>query len=133
MLLVEGNDINFLKAFQNVLFPESLQPIDTLPFMSIGGWGGWPYAIGTAMLLQNETGESITTYCLLDSDYHSPDEISERRDQAIERNVQLHIWTSKEIENYLLSSTLIQRVIAQSFQGVLRRLRKTRLRISCLK
>jgi hypothetical protein len=103
LLLVEGNDISFLKAFQNVLFPESLQPIDALPFMSIGGWGGWSYAIGTAMLLQNETGESIITYCLLDSDYHSPDEITERRDQARERNVQLHIWSSKEIENYLLS------------------------------
>ena len=114
LILVEGYDLTFLKAFQDVLFPESSQPIDALPSMPIGGWGGWQYAIGSAMLLQNEAGESITTYCLLDSDYHTPEEIQERQMQAKERRVQLHIWSRKEIENYMLSATLIQRVINQS-------------------
>lgn len=114
LLLVEGDDMAFLKAFQNVLFPESLQPIDALPSMPIGGWGGWQYAVGSAMLLENETGESIITYCLLDSDYHTPEEIAERQKQASERNVQLHIWSRKEIENYVLVPSLIQRVIADS-------------------
>lgn len=114
LILVEGDDLGFLKAFQDLLFPESSEPIDALPSMPIGGWGGWQYAVGSAMLLQNEAGESITTYCLLDSDYHSPEEIHERLRQAEERNVQLHIWSRKEIENYMLSSTLIQRVIAKS-------------------
>jgi len=114
LLLVEGDDIALLKAFQNVFFPESLQPIDALPSMPIGGWGGWNYAIGSAMLLENEAGESIITYCILDSDYHTQDEISERQTQAEARNVQLHIWSRKEIENFLLSASLIRRVLADS-------------------
>ena len=114
LILVKGDDIPFLKAFQNVLFPDSLQPIDALPSMPIGGWGGWQYAVGSAMLLQNEAGESIITYCLLDFDYHTPGEINERLKQARERSVQLHIWSRKEIENYMLCPSLVQRVIARS-------------------
>lgn len=111
LILVEGNDLKLLKIFQDKMFPESLQPIDANPSMSIGGWGGWQYAVGSAMLLQNALGEPITTYCLLDSDYHTPEEISERYGQAVERNVELHIWTLKEIENFLLSPDTIKRTI----------------------
>jgi len=64
--------------------------------------------------LQNAVGESIMTYCVLDSDYHTPEEISERYQQAKDRNVQLHIWTQKEIENYLLSPEVVGRAIEQS-------------------
>lgn len=113
-ILVEGKDIGFLKAFQDTLFPESQSPIDAMPSMPIGGWGGWNYAVGSAMLLQNAVGESIITYCVLDSDYHTPEEVAQRKGQAKDRNVQLHIWSRKEIENYLLSAQLIYRVIEAS-------------------
>src|SRR5258708_21344706 len=114
LILVEGNDLKLLKIFQDKLFPESSQPIDANPSMSIGGWGGGQYEVGLEMLLRNGLGEPITTYCLLDSDYHTPEEISERYGQAVERNVELHIWTQKEIENYLLSPETIKRTIEHS-------------------
>lgn len=44
-LLVEGKDIEVLKQFQNTLFPESQEPLDTVPNMPIGGWGGWNYDV----------------------------------------------------------------------------------------
>jgi energy-coupling factor transporter ATP-binding protein EcfA2 len=114
LILVEGKDLTLLKAFQDTWFPDSSQPIDASPSMPIGGWGGWQYAVGSAMLLQNAVGEDITTYCFLDSDYHTAEEISVRYKQAQERNVQLHIWSQEEIENYLLCPDAIQRVIEQS-------------------
>jgi ABC-type multidrug transport system ATPase subunit len=114
LILVEGKDLTLLKALQNTLFPRSSQPIDTNPSMPIGGWGGWQYAVGSAMLLRNAVGEEITTYCILDSDYHTREEITQRYQQAQERNVQLHIWEQKEIENYLLSPEAIQRVVEKS-------------------
>jgi predicted ATP-dependent endonuclease of OLD family len=114
LILVEGKDLTLLKGLQNTLFPRSSQPIDANPSMPIGGWGGWQYAVGSAMLLRNAVGEEITTYCILDSDYHTPEEIIQRYQQAQERNVQLHIWEQKEIENYLLSPEAIQRVIEKS-------------------
>ncbi len=110
-LLVEGKDIKLLKQFQNILFPESSGPFDAIPNMSIGGWGGWNYAVGSSMILQNAGGEDITVYCILDKDYHTDEEINQRRAEANDRNVQLHIWSRKEIENYLLIPEVVHRTI----------------------
>lgn len=111
-LHVEGKDIALLKVFQNTLYPQSDTPFDVIPHLSIGGWSGWPQAIGSAMSLKNSAGEAITAYCILDSDYHTEEEILRRYEQASQRGIQLHIWHMKEIENYLLIPSVITRVIA---------------------
>lgn len=111
-LLVEGKDLEILKQFQNALIQHSAEPLDTLPNMSLGGWGGWSYAIGSKMFLKNALGEEILTYCLLDSDCHTTNVISARYDEARRVGVRLHIWERREIENYLLVPSAIQRVIA---------------------
>ena len=111
-LLVEGKDIKLLKYFQDILFPNSKLPIESVPHMSIGGWGGWNYAIGSSMTLQNSMGEKIQTYCIFDRDYHTQEEIEERFQKANEQDISLHIWSQKEIENYLLSPSVIHRHIS---------------------
>ena len=113
-ILIEGKDLKLLKEFHDILFPDNADAFDSIPSMPIGGWGGWQYAVGSAMVLQNAVGESITTYCLLDSDYHTKEEIDERYQQAAERKVQLHIWSKKEIENFLLDANVVQRVISHN-------------------
>jgi AAA15 family ATPase/GTPase len=112
-ILVEGKDLKLLKQLQNILFPTSKIPIDIIPNMTIGGWGGWNYAVGSSMTLKNSLGESIVTYCILDSDYHTQEEIKHRKKEAKTRGVELHIWSQKEIENYLLVPSAIQRLIAK--------------------
>lgn len=79
--------------------------------MPIGGWSGWPYAIGSAMLLKNAVGDDIITYCILDSDYYPPELKDKRLEEAKNKNVELHIWRKKEIENYLLIPAAIYRVL----------------------
>ena len=96
-LLVEGDDIALLRRFHAVLFPEAELSIDAIPNMSIGGWTGWPRAIGSSLALKNAVGERIVTYCLLDRDYHTDEEIEERIHEASRAGVHLHIWTQKEI------------------------------------
>ena len=113
LLLLEGNDLKLLKRFHELAVVQPAEALDAIPNMSIGGWSGWPYAVGSAMLLQNAAGEAITVYCLLDSDYHTPEEQEERLADAEAKGVNLHIWQRKEIENYLLVPETIQRVIAQ--------------------
>ncbi len=115
-LMVEGDDVDFLKRFQNTLFPDSQIPIDTIPHKSIGGWNGWERAVGCATFLNDEAGESIKPYCLLDSDYQTPDTIQRRQKSAASHGVQLHIWKRKEIENYFLVPTAILRLIQRSIQ-----------------
>jgi hypothetical protein len=112
-LLVEGKDIGFLKQFQNKMFPESGEPFDAIPHLSIGGWGGWNYAVGSSMLLKNSGGEKITVYCILDRDFHSLKEVNARLKDAAARDVELNIWQRKEIENYLIVPGAIQRIIAR--------------------
>jgi energy-coupling factor transporter ATP-binding protein EcfA2 len=110
-LLVEGKDIEILKQLQNTLAPNSSEPVDAIPNMPIGGWGGWSYAVGSRMFLTNALGEDILTYCLLDSDYHTAEAISGRYEEAKRVGVCLHIWRRKEIENYLLVPSAILRAI----------------------
>lgn len=114
LLLVEGKDIDILKRLQDTLCEDTDEPFDIIPRMSIGGWGGWNYAIGTKMLLKNAGDNSIKVYCLLDSDYHTKEEIEDRNDQAKKKNVNLHIWKRKEIENYLIVPKAITRIINES-------------------
>lgn len=111
LILIEGRDINYLKHYQDLMFPNTTQPIDGLPNMPIGGWSGWPYAIGSAMLLKNAVGDDIITYCILDSDYYPPELKNKRLEEAKNKNVELHIWKKKEIENYLLIPDAIYRVL----------------------
>ena len=112
-LLVEGKDFRLLSDVFDVLFPDDQDGLSATPNMSIGGWTGWPYAIGSSMILRNSGGESIAVYCILDSDYHTESQKAERREQAIRNNVRLHIWSRKEIENYLIVPTAIIRAIEE--------------------
>ena len=113
LLLVEGADVRLLKRFHELAVTDPVEPLDAIPSMSIGGWSGWPYAVGSAMLLRNAADEAIKIYCLLDSDYHTPEEREERLADARAKGVDLHIWQRKEVENYLLVPETVQRVIAR--------------------
>jgi predicted ATPase len=110
-LLVEGKDVGYLRAAHSALFPDAAEPLDALPRVPLGGWSGFPYAIGSRMLLQNSGGEQIVPYCILDSDQHTDAEIAERYAAAARAGVQLHIWRRKEIENYFLIPTAIARLV----------------------
>ncbi len=116
-LMVEGEDLKYFKIIQNKLFPKSLYPIDSIPNMSINGWSGWNYAVGSSMLLQNSFKEKLIVYCILDSDYHSKIEIEERLNDAKKKGIELHIWRKKEIENYFLVPEAFQRIIVQRSIG----------------
>jgi hypothetical protein len=110
-LLVEGDDVKLLSLVHHILFPEA-DPLENLPHFQVGGWAGWSYAIGSAMLLKNAGGETISVYSVFDSDYHSATAITKRYENASEHGVRLHIWERKEIENYFLAPDPIVRAIA---------------------
>jgi hypothetical protein len=110
-LLVEGKDLSFLRHFHSLLFLDAEIPIDAIPSLPVGGWGGWAYALGSSMTLRNAVGERVVVYCLLDSDYHTPKQIEDRYEEAKARGVHLHVWSRKELENYLVHPRVIKRVI----------------------
>lgn len=97
---------------QDKLHPSSDEPLDIVPSIAIGGWGGWNYAIGSKILIKSTT-ETINTHCILDSDYFTELDIQKRKKEAYEHNINLHIWSRKEIENYFLNDDLIFRYISE--------------------
>ncbi len=116
-LLVEGKDVKFLNKLHSKLYPESDEPLSMIPNMSIGGWGGWNYAVGSSMFLSNAGGDVIVTYCILDSDYYPQEVIDQRMEEAQRHGIDLHIWSKKEIENHLLHPETIKRLICKRIQG----------------
>jgi hypothetical protein len=111
-LFVEGDDLVLLKRLHNTLFPDSQHPIDAVANISIGGWSGWKSVIGSSWLVE-QTGVELSTYCLLDSDYHLEEEIKGRIKEAENNGIRLHIWERKELENYLLVPEALQRLIVK--------------------
>lgn len=71
-LLVEGKDYKFLKLVHDLLFAagtlggleDDERTYDTgwesMPDISIGGWGGWQYAVGSALYIRNSVGSEVT-------------------------------------------------------------------------
>jgi hypothetical protein len=110
-ILVEGKDMGYLTVLHRKLFPSAEEVLSTIPNMSIGGWGGWTFALGTSLLAKNAFGEDVIIYCVLDRDYHTDEEITKRYDEARSKGVELHIWSRKEIESYLVFPDAILRII----------------------
>jgi len=111
-LIVEGNydDTKLLGIIHDKLFPTSNEPIETIPKTFVEGWVGWQRVIGSNKVFK-DTKINIKTYCILDSDYHLEEDKKARYKEAEKHAINLHIWKKKEIENYLIKSPLIQRVI----------------------
>lgn len=109
-IFVEGDDLDILKRLQNTLFPDSEHPIDVIPNLSIGGWGGWNYVIGSSMWVDSNM-KGIAKYCVLDSDYHTRAQLDERLAEAKVKDIRLRIWSKKELENYLLVPSALARLI----------------------
>lgn len=109
--IVEGEDIKILSAIHSTMFPESELSLDATPQIRTGGWGGWGNAIGAHQSISESSGQSVKVYVIFDSDYHTTEEIEERYDQANKCHMNLHIWGQKEIENYLIHTSTIYRLL----------------------
>ena len=109
LIALEGKDIELLEPLYRTLALEG--SLVDQPQISIGGWTGWPYTIGSRLLLKNSAGDAIRVYCLLDRDYHTDAEVDARLKEARTRAVELHVWGRKELENYLLVPSAISRLM----------------------
>lgn len=114
LLLVEGKDISILKRIQETLFTNQVDPFDIIPRSSIGGWSGWQNVKGADLVLKNGLKQNINVFCILDRDYHTPEEIDDRKKEAEELGIILHIWDKKEIENYLISQSAFYRLLKKN-------------------
>lgn len=117
LILVEGpDDVVFIRLLHHILFPKSSDSFDLIPIIQLGGWSGWKNAEGYPGLLKNAFDQKIHTYCMFDSDYFTQQMIDQRKEEAQKRGIRVHIWTKKEMENYFLVPTAIQRLVAREMR-----------------
>lgn len=109
-VFVEGNDVKTLLRLQAIVDPQYQVPIDHVPSVSLGGWARFNEALGAARLFYEETNGEIETYCILDHDYHTEEEIRKLYEKADESHLTLHVWRKKEIENYLITPESVFRL-----------------------
>ena len=109
-LFVEGGDVKILSKFHEILFPESDFSLETLPCIPLGGFSKLNEAFGTAKLFHRETNGLIKTFCILDRDYYPEELINEKMETSLKNFLVLHIWSKKEIENYILIPSAIFRI-----------------------
>ena len=110
-VFVEGNDVKTLVRLQAIVDPQYQVPIDHVPSVSLGGWTRFNEALGAARLFYEETNGEIETYCILDHDYHTEEEIRNLYAKADESHLTLHVWSKKEIENYLITPESVFRLM----------------------
>lgn len=108
----EGPDTDrmIMAKFQSILYPQELHAISSFPKTYVEGWGGWQKAIAIASVF-NHNQVHVKCYCIFDSDYHTPEEIADREQDAQARQINLHIWQRKEIENYVLQPDVLLRFL----------------------
>jgi len=110
-VFVEGNDVKTLLRLQAIVDPHYQIPVDHIPTVALGGWTRFNEALGAARLFYEETNGEIKTYCILDRDYHTEEEIRNLYAKADESHLTLHVWSKKEIENYLITPESVFRLI----------------------
>jgi len=111
-ICVEGDDLQILRVFYDILFPDADEPLDHIPNNSTGGWGSWKYQLDRATCLLAGFPE-IKMYYIYDRDYHRQEEIDERKHDAECAKVHIHVWDRKEIENYAISCNAIAKLVMQ--------------------
>ena len=106
----DDNSRKILSAFQSVLYPQDLHPLINLPKAFIDGWNEWEKVTMLADLF-NSNQMNMEMFCVLNSEYHTQNEIMRLHNDANSHNINLCIWQKKEIENYAIHHNSIFRYI----------------------
>lgn len=110
-IFVEGDDIKILQQFYNILHPNSISSLDTIPSLPLGGFKRINEAFGAAKLFHENSEGNFKCYAILDRDFYTESQIEEQKRKAIENHLLLHVWEKKELENYLLKPDILYKLI----------------------
>ena len=114
LLFLEGDDMWYLKKFFDKLYPESDFSIDHIFSIKIKGFSNFKKYFKVADFFKSIDGK-LSIIGILDRDYYPDSFLSsikqdaEAKEETKER-LKLHIWTKKEIENYLLIPEVLFRI-----------------------
>lgn len=109
-LFVEGNDIDILNRFNEKLYGHQI----CLPTFAFGGFSKISHLYGAAKLFFSETDNQIKCLAIADKDYRDERVVSNICKEAEGEHLTLHVWSKKEIENYLINPQILYKLIPNS-------------------
>lgn len=114
-ILWDGDDTSrkILSAFQSILYPQDLHPLINLPKAFIDGWNDWEKVLMVSNLFTLNRLK-MDLFCIVNSGFHTPEEIMTRKQSAKTHKVNLHIWEKNEVENYAIHPEVIYRYISHN-------------------
>jgi predicted ATPase len=117
VLFVEGDDFSLITKFARIAGNKNLALGSEIASVSMEGFSGWERIRSIAWGLNKTLGTSLLLAVVLDRDYH-PDEEIEGVRKSLEEHVEfVHIHERKEIENYLLIPSVIERAIKMALRS----------------
>ena len=110
-IFVEGIDIEYLNAFYKKVYADEILDLYDVPNFQIGGRAELPSVKNIVKFLNENLQNNINYYCFLDKDYYTENEINKVENNHNIKNLFIHIWNKKEIENFLLVPIVIYRYL----------------------
>ncbi len=122
LLFVEGlDDYKILRRFAKVLGLSELAAGSGITALESGGFESWTRVQALAWGFRNTLGSELRIAAVYDRDYRCDEESTHLRDKLQEEIAIAHFHGRKEMENYLLSPTVLARAARRALDERARR------------
>ena len=88
---------------------------DGFSINSIDGFSNWDKLLHVDWIFKNTLGERIKCFVILDRDYYPATIINRVVLDLVQKNVKVHVWEKKEIENYLINQEALYRMFIDKY------------------
>ncbi len=116
VLFVEGKDFRILSRFARQLGLTDIANQSDFTVVSSDGFSQWNKIKSLAWGFEKTLGQSLVLGAVFDRDYRSDEEIAEIKNELDENLNFAHIHSRKELENYLLVPSVLDRAISRKLQ-----------------
>lgn len=109
VLFVEGQDMRILRSFAEAVGAENLAAERGVAVVPLGGATNWHHVEPFRWFVDDFLEGTIETFVILDRDYGSHAWAQDLVRELGQLGIRGHVWKRKELENYLLSPSLLAR------------------------
>ena len=118
VLFAEGKDMTILRILARTLDLNALASDRSVTVIALEQYSRWSQVGTFGLLCRSLLPEATKIFVVLDHDYR-PDEVSNRVEiDFLMQGINAHVWRRKEIESYLLTSSVVARLSGASSDHV---------------
>lgn len=110
VVFVEGDDMRIIRNLAETVGASRFQKELGVAVVPLQGFSNWEHVEPFAWMTQSFLDESVEVYVLLDRDYRQDEACRDVEGRLAALGVHGHVWSRKELENFLLVPAAIARV-----------------------